>query len=377
MDAVDAADRGLQVRLDQNTPIPLQVALQCRAGQALALVGPSGSGKSTVLRSIAGLHGSAQGEVSCGGEVWLDSARGVRWPVQRRRVGMVFQHYGLFPHLSALANVAEAVPRTSSDRRARATALLQRVNLQGLEDRKPHQLSGGQQQRVAVARALAREPAVLLLDEPFSAVDQVTRHLLHDELAQLRARLEMPVVLVTHDLNEAALLADRMAILSNGRILQEGAPVEVLQRPASAAVARMVGMRNIFKAQVERHDPQDDATWLRWDDQAVRAPLALAHAPGSWVSWAIPGEQILLPPRDGLPNLAGDVPFNARVVSVIALGQSLRIVVQPVGRPQHTMIMTAPPANAARHGVEPGREIPLRLRSASICVMPAEDNTSP
>ena len=171
------------VELDQSDPVPLKLELFCPAGEVLALVGPSGSGKSTVLRTIAGLLRTAHGRVQCGGEVWLDSLQRLSLAPQHRRVGMVFQQYALFPHMSALANIAEAVPRQHADRLQRATALLARVNLKGLETRKPHELSGGQQQRVAVARALAREPAVLLLDEPFSAVDEQTRRHLHAELA--------------------------------------------------------------------------------------------------------------------------------------------------------------------------------------------------
>jgi molybdate transport system ATP-binding protein len=161
---------------------------------------------------------------------------------------MVFQSYGLFPHMTALGNVTAAMGHVEAGRReARGRELLDLVNLGGLEARRPAELSGGQQQRVAVARALAREPKVLLLDEPFSAVDKATRQRLYREIAELRRTLDMPVVLVTHDLDEAIMLADRMAVLHRGRTLQTGTADEVTMRPVSPEVARLVDLRNLFE----------------------------------------------------------------------------------------------------------------------------------
>jgi molybdate transport system ATP-binding protein len=366
---------GLDVRLKQSTPIALDVQLDCRPAELLALVGPSGSGKSTVLRCIAGLMSPAQARVVCGAETWLDSERGIRWPARQRRVGMVFQSYGLFPHLSALHNVLEAVPRDAADRPARARRLLERVHLQGLEHRLPQQLSGGQQQRVAVARALAREPAVLLLDEPFSAVDKVTREKLHGELAELRAHLDMPVVLVTHDLEEAAMLADRMAILSRGRILQTGAPLDVLHRPHSVEVARLLGLKNIYSARIVRHDESARVSWLDWEGCALRAPLAAAYPVGSTVAWAIPNDAVLLVPPGRHANDEGDTRFEARIEKITTLGDVLRVRVLPFGRAGLPMAMTVPRHLAARHALTEGVMLPLRLRGDAIQVMP-EDRAS-
>jgi molybdate transport system ATP-binding protein len=232
-----AEDNGLVIRLKQDAPIALDVALSCAPGQALALVGPSGAGKTTILRAIAGLIRPREGRVVCGSETWFDAAQRVFVPPYRRRVGMVFQNYALFPHMNALANVATALgPMPASGRDARAAELLASVHLQGFEKRRPSELSGGQQQRVALARALAREPAVLLLDEPFSAVDRRTRRALHDEIAALRRSLNIPIVLVTHDLGEVAALADAVCVLDGGETLQSGTPDEVLAAPMSARV---------------------------------------------------------------------------------------------------------------------------------------------
>ncbi len=237
------AEAGLTVDLAQAAPIPLAVRLSCAPGEMLALVGPSGSGKTTVLRAIAGLYTPSAGRVVCGGKTWLDTAAGTALPPHERRAGLVFQHYALFPHMTALANVTAAMGhRPAVERQAEAHRLLALVHLDGLARRYPAELSGGQQQRVALARALARDPAVLLLDEPFSAVDRRVRRELHAELAAIRTAIRVPILLVTHDLDEAAGLADRLAVIDGGDILQVGVPAEVLARPAGARVAQALDL---------------------------------------------------------------------------------------------------------------------------------------
>jgi len=251
---------GLSVRLRQAGPIPLAVDLACGPSELLALVGPSGAGKSTVLRAVAGLHRSGTGRIACGGETWFDTAGGIDVPPHRRRVGLVFQSYALFPHMTALGNVTAALghlPRSELLERART--LLRLVRLDGLEDRRPSALSGGQQQRVAVARALARDPGVLLLDEPFAAVDRRTRRLLQEELARLRASLRIPIVLVTHDLDEAAGLADRLCVLDRGETLQAGPPEEILRAPACERVREALDLREGVRGGLAREpEPSPD-----------------------------------------------------------------------------------------------------------------------
>lgn len=228
---------GLTVALRQAGPIPLDLAFTCASGELIALVGPSGAGKSTVLRTIAGLYQPQHAVITCAGEHWVDTGAGLFLPPHDRRVGLVFQSYALFPHLTALGNVAAALThRPRGEREARARALLAMVHLDGLEARKPAALSGGQQQRVALARALAREPHVLLLDEPLSAVDRRTRRQLRAELAALRSSVSAPIVLVTHDLDEAAALADRLVVIDRGEVLQNDATAAVLAAPASDRV---------------------------------------------------------------------------------------------------------------------------------------------
>lgn len=240
---------GLHVELRQPAPIPLDVELSCAEGELLALVGPSGSGKSTILRAIAGLYRPMHGRVVCGGAVWLDTERAIDVPAYRRRVGLVFQSYALFPHMTAAGNVLTALGHFPvREREARAHALLAQVHLEGLEDRRPAALSGGQQQRVAIARALARDPAVLLLDEPFSAVDRRTRRQLHAELADLRQSVRIPIVLVTHDLDDVAALADRVCVLDQGETLQTGCPMDLIAAPANSRVAIALDLPDAEKA---------------------------------------------------------------------------------------------------------------------------------
>jgi molybdate transport system ATP-binding protein len=231
--------------------------------------------------------------VTVGDTTWLDTARGVALPPHRRRVGIVFQSYALFPHMTAEANVMTALEHLlRSERQAEAQRLLALVNLAGLGGRRPTELSGGQQQRVAVARALARNPDVLLLDEPFSAVDRVTRETLYQEILGLRRVLKMPVVLVTHDLDEAKLLADRMVVIEAGRVLKAGTTGDVMFDPA---VLRGMGVQEAGAVIHARIAAQEDDGLTRLDSAA--GPLWIPSVdgePGSAVRLWIMAHDVIL-----------------------------------------------------------------------------------
>jgi molybdate transport system ATP-binding protein len=225
----------------------LTVALDLAVGdgEVLAVLGPNGAGKSTALRALAGLLTPGTGRVAVDGDTWDDVAAGVHVPAHRRRLGMVFQDYLLFPHLSALENVAFGLRTRGirhADARRTAADWLARVGLGDLGDRRPGQLSGGQAQRAALARALATDPALLLLDEPLSALDARTRLTVRAELRRHLAEFGGSTVLVSHDPVDAMALADRVVVLEEGRVVQEDAPAEVARRPRTDYVARLVGL---------------------------------------------------------------------------------------------------------------------------------------
>jgi ABC-type sulfate/molybdate transport systems ATPase subunit len=223
------------LRVDLSLPLrafDLELGLEV-GRETVALVGPSGAGKTSVLRAIAGLARPARGTVACGDEVWFDSARGVDRRPEQRSVGFVFQEYALFPHLSVEHNITFGG--------GRADGLLRRLRIEHLAGAKPTELSGGERQRVALARALAREPRVLLLDEPMSALDPHTRGSVRGELHDLLRELALPALLVTHDFEDAAALADRVGVLGEGRLRQLGPPADLLGSPADPFVARLAG----------------------------------------------------------------------------------------------------------------------------------------
>jgi len=366
-------DSGLAARIQQETPISLDTSIACPPDEVLALVGPSGSGKSTVLRCIAGLNRPTRGRIVCRGEVWLDTEKGVRVAPRHRRVGMVFQSYALFPHLTAIENVMEALgDRSRATRRGEARRLLDLVHLAGLEERKPGALSGGQQQRVAVARALARDPEVLLLDEPFSAVDKATRQKLYRELAELRQKLRMPVVLVTHDLDEAILLADRLCILHRGRTLQEGAPFEILARPASVDVARLIDLRNVFEGRVIEHRASAGITRVSWGPYVLEAKYQPAFAEGETVAWAIQTAKVILHRRDRPSRGDRENPIGGGVEEFIPLGETASVAMKVDGIPELPLFMSIPLHVAARNRIALGERVTVSLLAEGIHLMPPD-----
>ena len=231
------------------------VSLDIRSGELIALLGPSGSGKTTLLRLIAGL------EAPTTGAIYFGEVDASRKTVQERNVGFVFQHYALFRHMTILENVSFGLkvrPRAtrppSAEIRRRALELLDLVQLTGLEKRYPNQLSGGQRQRVALARALAIEPGVLLLDEPFGALDAQVRRELRKWLREIHDQTGHTTVFVTHDQEEALELADRLVVMSQGRIEQVGSPDDVYDRPNSPFVFGFIGESSVLPVEVENHE---------------------------------------------------------------------------------------------------------------------------
>jgi putative spermidine/putrescine transport system ATP-binding protein len=224
-----------------------EVSLAIGCGEFMTLLGPSGCGKTTLLKLAAGFIGPDGGSIAIHGKCVNDV------PTYKREMGMMFQNYALFPHMSVAENVAYGLKTRRvrrQERRQRVAEALAMVKLKGLEDRKPRQLSGGQQQRVALARALVINPTVLLLDEPFSALDKNLRASMQAELREIQRELGLTTIFVTHDQSEALSLSDRMAVMSEGRIRQLGTPVEIYRRPSDRFVASFVGDTNKLRGQL-------------------------------------------------------------------------------------------------------------------------------
>jgi molybdate transport system ATP-binding protein len=298
----------------------LDVALEVPAGCCLALAGPSGAGKTSVLRVVAGLLRPERGRVACGEEVWLDTQRGVDVAPEHRRCGYVFQEYALFPHLNALDNVAYGLAGLRrGERRSRALEFLERFGVGHLADARPASCSGGERQRIALARALARRPRALLLDEPLSALDARTRARAVRELGALLREARLPALLVTHDFMEAALLGQRVGVMDAGAILQLGTAAELAAAPASAFVADFTGA--VVLSGVARDGPQGltlvdlDGGGTVASTDAGRGPVAASVYP-----WEVAVEPGAHPPAGSQQNR-----LPAEVVSITTMGNRVRL----------------------------------------------------
>ncbi len=368
------ADGQLSVRLQQAGPIPLDVDFSCRAGEVLAIFGPSGSGKTTILRSIAGLYRPAQASVRSGADTWSDTAAGVFEPPHRRRVGFVFQEYALFPHLTAAGNVITAlghVPRP--ERRARALQLLGQVHLSQQADRRPSELSGGERQRVAVARALAREPSVLLMDEPFAAVDRAVRRRLHDEIDALRVTVDVPLVIVTHDFDDVVRLATHLLVLEDGRGVASGALDTLTSRPDLQWIRTAAGLGSVFDAVVTRAHPSRALVELAFDGGTLLASDRTLTV-GTAVRLRIPAREVILAtrPPEGISL------HNALSGTVTAVhadpGFEHPIVQLAIG----TLLLLAEVTTDAvtRLSIAPGLPLYALVKSVSIDVVRARPHAS-
>ena len=335
------------------------------------MVGPSGSGKTTILRAIAGLYQPQFGSIVCQGEVWQNSTHKLFLPAHQRHVGLVFQHYALFPHMTVLDNIRQAlndVPQ--QQRKPHALELLKKVHLEGLENRYPKTLSGGQQQRVAVARALARRPKVLLLDEPFSAVDQVTRRKLYRELLALRQSLAMPMILVTHDLEESTLLADRIALLHKGDILQTGTPKSVAAHPKTATVARLMDQQNLFTAQVLDHQEQSQKTILRWRGIILEAAYQPQFRVNDRICWMIQSANVLLHRRDRPSKGDRENPLHGQVTEYLESNGQASLLVEVDRELKINIAINVPLHVAKRNRLGLDENIGISLLSEGIHLMP-------
>ncbi len=297
------------------------VSFDVQQGEFLTLLGPSGCGKTTTLMSIAGFQKPDTGTITVGDRTFVDTSRGVQLPAEERNLGLVFQSYAIWPHMTVARNVGfplrvGRVPRPEAA--ARVAATLELVEMQEYAARYPHELSGGQQQRVALARALVHRPSVLLLDEPFSNLDAKLRERARVWLKRLQGELGITTVFVTHDQDEALSMSDRILVMNRGRILQAGSPEQVYERPTTRFVAEFLGRCNVFGAQVVSAGAQtqlrirEHGLWLTSADRASRA--------GQQVELAVRPESVRLRPLDAGAGPLVDNEFTATVLSRSFLG---------------------------------------------------------
>ena len=331
-----------------------ELRLSLDVAGTLALVGPSGAGKTTALRVVAGLRRPAVGRVQVDEEVWFDGAADCDLPPERRRVGLVFQEYALFPHMTVRQNVEYA-------RRHTADEYLERFRIAHLATARPSELSGGERQRVALARALARDPQVLLLDEPLAALDAHTKTTVRAELHDVLAGLDIPVLLVTHDFEDAAALAGRVSVIVDGAVRQTGTPSELVAEPADAFVASFTGA-NLLEGEAEG---QYGSTRVRLDDGTVVATADPAHGRVALAVYPWDVTLATTPPHDSALNV-----IHAPIRSVAELGNRVRLAVGPISAE-----ITA--ESLARLGLRPGQPVYASFKATGTRVVAEHRSAAP
>ena len=336
--------------------------------EILVLFGPSGAGKSMTLQIAAGLLTPASGLVKIDGRTVFDSSSRTNIAPQERGVGYVVQNLALFPHMTVEANVMFGMRGTREEKRAKARAMLQQFGMAGFAQRMPRTLSGGQAQRVALARALARDARLLLLDEPFSALDDALRKDMRNELLRLRNELGLTIVFVTHDSREAHLLADRIAVFDAGGVLQAGARDAVFRKPLNSRVARLTGMTNVISGKVIRSDRSS----LLVD--ALGSSLRCASWAGNLSDYA-EGRRVELAIRSERVNLrrtvseADENVFESSIAADFPFGSNhvLNLTIKHSGQPMEVEISSRPYEVL---GVGSTKDWLIELPAADLHVMP-------
>ncbi len=280
----------------------LDIELQSAAAVTV-LFGPSGSGKTLTLDCIAGFVRAEEGRVMIGDDLLFDGPTGVHLSPQARRCGYVFQNYALFPHMTLRRNLEFACEfRPKLDRHRKVSEMLEMFRLTEVAGRRPHELSGGQKQRCSIARALLADPRVLLLDEPARGLDPTLRAELYDVLRSVRATFQTPILLVTHDLQECFELGDRMVILHDGRIVQQGAPGEIFDKPAGFGVAHLLGIYTLHEAEVTHLDPTRNVSHLQFGGFEIHGPYLPGKLKGDRVWICVRPEELRAAPLNGRPK---------------------------------------------------------------------------
>ncbi len=342
------------------------VSFTAAEGEFVSLLGPSGCGKTTTLRCIAGF------ETADAGDIRVDGESLVGLPPHRRDVGLVFQNYALFPHLTVFENVAFGLRlrrRPAAEIARRVDEALRLVDLVGLDARHPSQLSGGQQQRVALARCLALEPRLLLLDEPLSNLDLKLRLQMRTEIRKLQRRFGKTAIYVTHDQGEALALSDQIVVMSRGRVEQIGTPREIYETPRTRFVADFIGASNLLAGSVA--SASSDGVVVRVGNLSLMSSHGADVASGQAITVLIRPERVrLILPADDRPEsnlLAG------RVVDVVYLGEDLQVSVEVEGRLALTVNLKASDTDKE---LVPGAAVTVWIAPTDVRVLPAEREAS-
>lgn len=319
----------LQVRIGKRFPagrdsaaFSLQVEFLAAAGVTV-LFGPSGAGKTLTLDSIAGFVQPGEGRIMLDDEILFDGATGVHVPPKARHCGYVFQNYALFPHMTLRQNLEFAVERRPRlERHRKVNETLERFHLEDVAGRRPHELSGGQKQRCSIARALIGTPKLLLLDEPARGLDAPLRAEFYSVLRQVRAEFGTPILLVTHDLDECFEIGEEMLVLREGRVVQAGPPRKVIDHPASADVARLMGLFTLLPAEILALDPGRNSSRVRYGEFELAGPYFPGHFKGDRIWLCVRPEALKAVARDGRPG-ANQVP--AQLLNVVDKSSTVRL----------------------------------------------------
>lgn len=349
----------LQARIKKSFPgFNLDVELTLDH-ELMAILGPSGSGKTMTLLCIAGLTNPKEGYIELGGRVLFDSEHKINLSPQKRRVGFVFQNYALFPHMTVTENIAYSIRHLSAEEvRPKVSRLLEMMNISALDKRYPRQLSAGQQQRVAIARALAPDPEILLLDEPFSALDSQLRERLELELLELQREYKGSMLLVTHDLAEGYKLGAKVAVYHGGRIAQCATRQQVFSSPADRTVARLVGVRNLMDGEIIRL--AGSCGWIRiaaWGlDLRAALPADKALSVGGKVTVGIRPECIQIAQADNTENVV-----NSRVLQAVEGISSMTYRFKADGDPGEQHLLNASMTKTGDLALQEGQRCKLYL----------------
>ncbi len=322
------------------------------------LFGPSGAGKTLTLNTIAGLVKPDKGRIAVNDRIYFDSERNINLSPQERRVGYVFQNYALFPHLTVEGNIIFGLKKHES-----LKEMINFFGIVGLEKRYPDQISGGQQQRVALARALITKPEILLLDEPFSALDQVMRMRLRIDLKKIQSEHGIPMLMITHNPVEAYTMADRLIVYGHGRIEQVGSPREIFNKPKNGKVAKLVGINNIFKGVVL--DIKEEEVLIQ-SQEKITAPKISGLTIGEEVTWCIRSDQVMVLREDKLLGKAvAENLFSGKIIEVIPKGSSFLLFFEGI-----LNLETEIPSHAfERLNLAVGKTIRVSLKKSAIHII--------